>query len=110
MRKEDVLEKGELLGEQLDPLLQHLVLRLELGDPVVGLLGLLPGLLAGPLHRLVVAGAAVQVLVVLLVLAARAGRAAAGLLARTHSDTLVLKYCKDQEILTHYTVLSVTAL
>ncbi len=56
MSQEDVLEEGELLGQQLNPLLQPLVLLLELGDPVVRLPGPLPGLLARPLDGLVVSG------------------------------------------------------
>ena len=75
VREKDVFEEGELLGEQLDALLQLLVLRLELADSLCRLLCLLPGLLPRPLDGLVVPGPLVEVLGVLGLL---------GLLARTH--------------------------
>ena len=90
VREENVLEEGELLGEQLDPLLQPLVLLLEPGDAVVRLLGLLARLLPRALHRLVVARALRQVVevagVAVALLVALLGRARGVGLAGTHGD------------------------
>ena len=85
MRQKDIFEEGELLGQELDPLLQHLVLVLQLGDAVVSLLGLLPGLFPGAFDGLVVAGALGEVIVIP---AGLSGVAVTGVgLAGTHCRT-----------------------
>jgi len=63
VRDKHVLEELQLFGEDLDLRLQFLVLRLEVVDPLGGLVDLGLSLGAAPLHGLVVSGSFVLVVI-----------------------------------------------